>query len=58
MKLEPRAFAAPVFNDTAVRDEDSLLAAGTLPAAIFVGAGLGLALIGLGIASIWPWIVR
>ena len=34
---------------------EALLANGTLPAAIVVGAGVGLAVLGLCIASIWQW---
>jgi hypothetical protein len=58
MRLEPGASAEAAFTDTSAREEDLLLAHGTLPAAIVVGAGLALAVIGLGIASIWPWIAR
>jgi hypothetical protein len=35
--------------------DESLLVNGTLPAAILVGLGLGLAILGLSMASIWQW---
>jgi hypothetical protein len=35
---------------------EGLLANGTLPAAILVGAGVGLAILGLSIALLWQWI--
>jgi hypothetical protein len=37
---------------------DGLLANGSLPAAILVGAGVGLAILGLSIASLWQWLGR
>jgi hypothetical protein len=36
--------------------DDGLLANGTLAAAVLVGAGLGLAILGLSMASLWQWI--
>jgi hypothetical protein len=36
--------------------DESLLVNGTLPAAILVGLGLGLAILGLSMASIWQWL--
>jgi len=39
-----------------LRGGEALLANGTLPAAILVGAGLGLAILGLCIAVLWQWI--
>jgi len=33
-----------------------LLVNGTLPGAILVGLGLGLAVLGLGVASLWQWL--
>ncbi len=37
-------------------DGGVLLVNGTLPAAILVGAGLGLAMLGLSVASLWQWL--
>ena len=34
-----------------------VMANGTLPAALLVGAGLGLALLSLMVASVWQWIM-
>jgi hypothetical protein len=36
--------------------DESLLVNGTLPAAILVGLGLGLAILGLSMASVWQWL--
>ena len=39
-------------------DIQFLLVNGTLPGAILVGVGLGLAVLGLSLASIWQWFAR
>jgi hypothetical protein len=45
----------PHFEHLGADETSSLLVAGTLPAAILVGLGLGLALLGLSMASVWQW---
>jgi hypothetical protein len=52
MTFESRS-TAPRLSDG--RGGEALLANGTLPSAIVVGAGVGLAILGLCIASLWQW---
>jgi hypothetical protein len=56
MRLEPSRSSAPHAGD--LEDDRSLLVSGTLPAAILVGLGLGLAVLGLSMASLWQWMAR
>jgi hypothetical protein len=53
MSFESRPAASRLAD---LRGGDALLVNGTLPAAILVGAGVGLAILGLSIASLWQWI--
>jgi hypothetical protein len=55
MRLQSLGSAAPRLEKS---EQDSVFVPGALPAAILVGAGLGLALIGLIIASGWQWLAR
>jgi hypothetical protein len=45
-------------DDGLPSDTRFLLVNGTLPGAILVGLGLGLAVLGLSLASIWQWFAR
>ncbi len=54
MTFESARSAAPHLDD--VQADESLLVNGTLPAAILVGLGVGLAILGLSLASVWQWI--
>jgi hypothetical protein len=53
MTFESRSSAGDLAE---LQGDESLLVNGTLPAAILVGLGLGLAMIGLSMASLWQWI--
>jgi len=53
MRLQSLGSAAPRLEDPG---QDAVFMPGALPAAILVGAGLGLALVGLIIASAWQWL--
>ncbi len=49
--------ASAVRRDEGLPGESQfLLVNGTLPGAILVGLGLGLAVLGLGVASLWQWL--
>lgn len=45
-------------DDGLPSDSRFLLVHGTLPGAILVGLGLGLAVLGLSLASVWQWFAR
>jgi hypothetical protein len=56
MTLEASRSTAPLQGD--LQEDRSLLVSGTLPAAILVGLGLGLAMLGLSVASLWQLVAR
>ena len=54
--MRVQAPATPVRPDHGLpNDSRFLLVNGTLPGAILVGLGLGLAMLGLSAASVWQW---
>ena len=50
----PASAARP--DDHLASDSRFLLVNGTLPGAILVGLGLGLAMLGLSAATVWQWL--